>query len=65
MSYYKNESQTLTTCAEVNLLKFKGITGWRNDLENTRWDEILAVCKKSQKMSLFPEMDSPPFLAIL
>lgn len=53
MSYYENESQTLTTSAEANLLKFKGLTGWRNDLENTRWDEILAVFKKAQKMKGF------------
>ncbi len=53
MSYYENESQTLTTSAEANLLKFKVLTGWLKDSENTRWQEILTVFKKAQKMKGF------------
>ncbi len=53
MSYYENESQTLTTSAEANLLKFKGLTGWRNESEDTRWQEILTVFQKAQKMKGF------------
>ena len=53
MSYYENESQTLTTSAEANLLKFKGLTNWRNKSEDTRWTEILTVFQKAQKMKGF------------
>lgn len=53
MSYYENESQTLTTSAEANLLKFKGLKNWRNESENVRWKEILAVFQKAQKMKGF------------
>ena len=53
MSYYENESQTLTTSAESNLLKFKGLTGWRSTDENERWDEIISVFLKSQKLKGF------------
>ena len=53
LSYYENESQTLTTSAESNLLKFKGLTGWRKEEENHRWEDILAVYQKQQKMKGF------------
>jgi len=53
LSYYENESQTLTTSAESNLLKFKGLTGWRKEEENHRWEDILAVYRKQQKMKGF------------
>jgi hypothetical protein len=53
MSYYENESQTLTTSAEANLLKFKDLTGWLEDSENTRWQKIVTVFQKAQKMKGF------------
>lgn len=53
LSYYENESQTLTTSAEPNLLKFKGLTGWREEKEENRWEDILAVYQKQQKTKGF------------
>ena len=53
LSYYENESQTLTTSAESNLLKFKGLTGWRKEEEENRWEDILTVYQKQQKMKGF------------
>ena len=53
LSYYENESQTLTTSAESNLLKFKGLTGWREEKEENRWEDILAVYQKQQKTKGF------------
>jgi hypothetical protein len=38
--HYENESQTLTTGAEANLLKFKEMEGILSDEEATRWAEI-------------------------
>lgn len=47
-SYYRNESQTLTTGAEANLLKFKELTGKLTPDESARWDEIKKTFKKNQ-----------------
>jgi len=38
--HYENESQTLTTGAEANLLKFKELEGVLTDEEQARWDQI-------------------------
>ena len=38
--HYQNESQTLTTGAEENLLKFKLMEGVMSDEEKARWDQI-------------------------
>ena len=38
--HYQNESQTLTTGAEANLLKFKLMEGVMSDEEKARWDQI-------------------------
>ena len=53
MSYYENESQTLTTSAEANLLKFKGLNSWRTEEEEKRWEEIVSVFLKAQKLKGF------------
>ena len=38
--HYENESQTLTTGAEANLLKFKEMEGVQNEVEAARWAQI-------------------------
>lgn len=55
MSHYENEAQTLTTGTEANLLKFKELTGWMNDTEKQRWEDIKRKYKKHQ---LFKDMDT-------
>ncbi len=49
-SHYENESQTLTTGAESNLLKFKELKGWLTEEEEQRWEKIKAVFVKNQKL---------------
>jgi hypothetical protein len=39
-SHYENESQTLTTGAEANLLKFKELEGKLTEAESARWADI-------------------------
>jgi len=48
LSHYENESQTLTTGAEANFLKFKELVGWMDDAERARWEEIKKTFKKNQ-----------------
>ncbi|MFT5567881.1 MAG: MoxR-like ATPase [Glaciecola sp.] len=55
MSAYGNESQTLTSAAESNLLKFKEMVGWITEEEATRWESIKVQFAKSQKMKGFGE----------
>ncbi len=38
--HYENESQTLTTGAEANLLKFKEMEGVQSEVEVARWTQI-------------------------
>jgi len=38
--HYENESQTLTTGAEANLLKFKEMEGVQSEVEGARWAQI-------------------------
>ncbi|MDF1814370.1 MAG: hypothetical protein P1V20_19350, partial [Verrucomicrobiales bacterium] len=40
LDHYENESQTLTTGAEANLLKFKEMEGLLTEDEATRWEQI-------------------------
>ena len=51
MSHYENESQTLTTGAEANILKFKELQGILTEEDAKRWEEIKSVFMKAQKMS--------------
>lgn len=55
LSHYENESQTLTTGAEANFLKFKEMNNWLDNKEKQRWDEIKAEFKKRQKLKGFGE----------
>ncbi|MBT7402059.1 MAG: hypothetical protein HN774_12895 [Bacteroidetes Order II. Incertae sedis bacterium] len=50
MDHYKGESQTLTTGAEANLLKFRELTGTLSDEESERWKEIKKVYQRNQLM---------------
>ncbi len=50
LSHYENESQTLTTGAEANLLKFKDMVGWINEKEAERWTQIKETFQKQQKL---------------
>jgi hypothetical protein len=50
LSHYEGESQTLTTGAESNMLKFKEMTKILSTKEAQRWEEIKKVFQKNQKM---------------
>ena len=50
LSHYENESQTLTTGAEANMLKFKELNGMLNETETARWKEIKEVFRQNQKI---------------
>ena len=53
LSHYEGESQTLTSGAEANLLKFKELTGRMSEKEKVRWEEIKGIFQKSQKAKAF------------
>lgn len=48
VDHYRGESQTLTTGAEANLLKFKEMIGIQTPGEKARWDEIRKTFKHNQ-----------------
>lgn len=56
-SHYESESQTLTTGAEANLLKFKEMTGWLTESESKRWAEIKETFRQKQKLLGFDNGD--------
>jgi len=45
LDHYRGESQTLTTGAEANLLKFKELIGVQTQEERVRWEEIKKTFK--------------------
>lgn len=47
VGHYRGESQTLTTGAEANLLKFKELIGALTPGEKTRWEEIKQTFKRN------------------
>ncbi|UZR95278.1 DNA repair ATPase [Chondrinema litorale] len=49
LSHYENESQTLTSGAEANMLIFKGMMNWLDEVAHNRWEEIKKVFMKNQK----------------
>ncbi|WP_025741068.1 DNA repair ATPase [Aquimarina pacifica] len=53
LSHYENESQTLTSAAEGNLLKYKELTNTINTEEITRWTEIKETFNKNNKLKGF------------
>ena len=50
VSHYENESQTLTTGAEANLLKFKIMNDLISEEETARWEEIISEFTRQQKI---------------
>ena len=48
VDHYKSESQTLTTGAEANFLKFKELIASQTAEEETRWEEIKKTFKRNQ-----------------
>ena len=48
LDHYKGESQTLTTGAEANFLKFKQLIGVMTDEEAGRWEEIKRTYGRNQ-----------------
>ncbi len=50
LTHYESESQTLTSGAEANLLKFKQMVGWMTEEEQARWNDIKATFMKKQSL---------------
>jgi len=48
LDHYKGESQTLTTGAEANFLKFKELIGVLNEEEEERWEHIKGTFTRGQ-----------------
>ena len=48
VDHYRGESQTLTTGAEANFLKFKELIGAQKPEEKARWEEIKSTFKRNQ-----------------
>lgn len=48
IDHYRGESQTLTTGAEANFLKFKFMMGWATPEETERWEEIKKTFRRNQ-----------------
>jgi hypothetical protein len=57
LSHYENESQTLTTGAEANILKFKELLGWLSEEEKARWGEIKQIYKRNKRFKGLNEGD--------
>jgi len=53
LSHYENESQTLTTAAEANLLKYKELTANITTNELERWNTIKETFVKNNKLKGF------------
>jgi hypothetical protein len=48
VDHYRGESQTLTTGAESNFLKFKELIGAQTPEESARWEEIKGTFRRNQ-----------------
>ena len=48
LGHYRGESQTLTTGAEANLLKFRELMGLLTAEESVRWEEIRKTFRRNQ-----------------
>ena len=51
LSHYESESQTLTSGAEANLLKFKSLIKKSTKVEKERWMEIVTKFRKKQELA--------------
>ncbi|WP_196895015.1 DNA repair ATPase [Aureivirga marina] len=52
ISHYERESQTLTSGAEANILKFREMIGLLSEEEKDRWNSIKETFLKKQKLNL-------------
>ncbi len=57
LSHYESESQTLTSAAEANLLKFKEMTGMISEDESERWKNIKTTFVKNNKLKGFGDQN--------
>ena len=57
IDHYENESQTLTTGAEANLLKFKEMEGILTEKETARWEQIKKDFNKNKILGAAGEND--------
>jgi hypothetical protein len=51
LSHYESESQTLTSAAEANLLKFHELIGKLSTEQSERWTEIKGIFAKNNKLN--------------
>jgi hypothetical protein len=51
LSHYESESQTLTSAAEANLLKYKELVNTISPAEQQRWNEIKTIFAKNNKLN--------------
>lgn len=58
LSHYQNETQTLTSAAEANLLKFKEMTKMITAEETNRWESIKATFVKNNKLKAFGDSNN-------
>lgn len=57
LNHYQNESQTLTSSAEANLLKLKELMGLLSEEEMARWSEIKDTFLKNKTLRGLGEQD--------
>jgi hypothetical protein len=57
LNHYQNESQTLTTGAEANMLKLKELIGVISEEETERWEEIKKTFVKNKTLKGLGEND--------
>ncbi|MCK5805292.1 MAG: DNA repair ATPase [Lentisphaeria bacterium] len=57
LDHYANESQTLTTGAEANFLKFKEMMGTQDPDERARWSEIKTEFNRRQALAGVDDAD--------
>lgn len=53
LSHYESESQTLTSSAEANILKYRELIGALEKTQQTRWDSIKETFVKNNKLKGF------------
>jgi SpoVK/Ycf46/Vps4 family AAA+-type ATPase len=58
LNHYQNESQTLTSQAEANLLKLRELMQILNDEQTQRWNEIKAIFVKNNRLKGFGNNNS-------
>jgi cell fate (sporulation/competence/biofilm development) regulator YlbF (YheA/YmcA/DUF963 family) len=58
LTHYQNETQTLTSAAEANLLKFKEMTGMMTEDEVNRWESIKTTFQKNNKLKVFGDANN-------